>query len=247
MRKKVFILLLVATALAGTARAQTAYPDEYALRPLLLPTEMLQLRVPVVINLSAGSVGSPVNIPFEIRLGLTDELELWLFHPGNGLCLKGCGKHYNDLAVGILYSVMKERDMQLALLGALEVTSFASPALLRLDAGVDFKYIQPRFSIATSGYLGVGLNNRSANGDAIYIPFEFAYQLSPAMALFGETGLYGSTNNFGNDWTMPLGVGLNYLVQHAFDLGAEIKLNNAIGNGSSDSRLFLVYAAWRNR
>ncbi len=247
MRKLILAILLGTVAFAGTARAQTTYPDEYALRPLLLPTEMLQLRVPVVINLSEGSVGSPVSIPFEIRLGLTDEIELRLFHPGNGLCLKGCGKHYNDLAIGMLYSVMKERGMHLALLGALEVASFSSPALLRLDAGVAFKFIQPRFSIATSGYVGVGLNNRSENGDAIYIPFEFAYQLTPAMALFGETGLYGSTKNFGNDWTMPLGVGLNYLVQHAFDLGAELKLNNAIGNGSTDSRLFLVYAAWRNQ
>jgi hypothetical protein len=247
MRRIIFAVFLGTVALAGAARAQTAYPDEYALRPLLLPTEMLQARVPVVINLSAGSVGSPVNIPFEIRFGLTDDLELRLFHPGNGLCLKGCSRHYNDLAVGMLYSVVKERGMQLALLGTLEVASFANPALLRLDAGVAFKYIQPRFSIATSGYLGVGLNNRSENGDAIYIPFEFAYQLSPAAALFGETGLYGSTNNFANDWTMPLGVGINYLVQHAFDLGAELKLNNAIGNGSSDSRLFLVYAAWRNQ
>jgi hypothetical protein len=250
MRKIILALFLVAIAFAGTARAQAAYPDEYALRPLLLPTEMLQLRVPVDFNISDGADGKPVNIPLEIRIGLTSELELRIFHPVLGLCISGkpgCPKVYNDLAVGMLYSVMKERGMELAVLGALEVASFTSPAKLRLDAGVAFKYIQSQFSIATSGYLGVGLNNRSNNGDAIFIPFEFAYQLTPAFALFGETGLYGSTKNFANDWTMPLGVGINFLVRHAFDLGSEIKLNNAIGNGSSGSRLFLVYAAWRTQ
>jgi len=41
---------------------------------------MAQLKVPVVINLSKDSVASPVYVPFEIRLGLTSELELRLFH-----------------------------------------------------------------------------------------------------------------------------------------------------------------------
>jgi hypothetical protein len=140
---------------------------------------------------------------------------------------------------------LRERGSELALLGALEVTSFTNPAKLRLDVGFAYKYIQSRYSIATSGYVGVGLNQRGQNGDAIYIPFEFAFQLTPAAAIFAETGIYGATKNFGDSWTMPLGVGINYLVQHAFDLGAEFKFNNAIGNGSSDSRLILVYAALR--
>jgi hypothetical protein len=250
MKKILLPILLATVAVSVTAHAQTSYPDEYVLRPLLMPTGMFQLRVPVVFNISDGADGKPVNIPFEIRLGLTDQLELRIFHPVAGLCISGkpgCAKVYNDLAVGMLYRVMRERDMEFAVLGALEVTSFTSPAKLRLDAGVAFKYIQPRFSIATSGYLGVGLNHRSDNGDAIFIPFEFAYQITPAFAIFGETGLYGSTKNFANDWTMPLGVGINYLVRHAIDLGAEFKLNNAIGNGSSGSRIFLVYAAWRSQ
>lgn len=245
--RKTALTLLGFFALAGSAQAQSAYPDEYAARPVQLPEAMLQLHVPVVFSLAPGSFGDYVAIPFEIRLGLSPELELRLFHPVNGLCLRGCGKKYNDLALGLLYSLIRESDTDLSALGALEVTSFASPATLRLDVGVSYKYFQGAWSIAATPYLGVGLNHRDGNGDGINIPVEFAYQLSHPMALFAISGLYGSTRHFGDDWHMPVGVGLNYLVQHAFDIGAEIVLNNAIGNGNSDSSTFLVYANWRNQ
>jgi hypothetical protein len=246
MKKIIPGLFLAVLAFAGTAHAQGGYPDEYALRPLTLPTGMAQLKVPVVINLSKDSVASPVYVPFEIRLGLTSELELRLFHPVNGLCLKGCGHVYNDLALGMLYSVMKEQGMELALLGAVEVTSFVSPATMRLDAGMAFKYIHAPFSIATWPYLGIGLNHRDDNGDSINIPVEFAYQLTWPTALFFESGLFGPTKNFGDSWSMPLGVGINYLLQHSVDIGAEFKFTSFLGNGSTDGRLILVYVAMRN-
>jgi len=246
MKKIIPGLTLVVLAFAGTARAQGGYPDEYALRPLMLPTGMAQLKVPVVINLSKDSVASPVSIPFEIRLGLTSELELRLFHPVNGLCLKGCGHVYNDLALGMLYSVTKEQGMEFALLGAVEVTSFVSPATMRLDAGMAFKYIKAPFSFVAWPYLGIGLNHRDGNGDSINIPVEFAYQLAWPTALFLESGLFGPTKNFGDSWYMPLGVGINYLLQHSVDIGAEFKFTSFLGNGSTDDRLILVYVSVRN-
>jgi len=114
MRKLAPALSLAALAFTSTAHAQGGgYPDAYALRPLQLPTGMVQLKVPVIINLSKGSVASPVFIPFELRLGLTSDLELRIFHPVHGLCVsghaKGCDRVYNDLALGMLYSVMRER------------------------------------------------------------------------------------------------------------------------------------------
>jgi hypothetical protein len=251
MRKIVSVLVLAALTFTSAARAQSGYPDEYALRPLELPTGMVQLKLPIVINLSKGAVASPVFIPFELRLGLTDELEMRIFHPVHGLCIsghaKGCGHIYNDLALGMLYSVMREQGMELALLGAVEVDSFSSPVLVRLDAGMAFKYVHAPFSIVTSPYVGIGLNHRDGNGDSINIPAEFAYQLSPLTALFLESGLYGAARDFGNTWSMPLGVGINYLLQHGVDMGAEFKLDDAIGNGAGgDAREFIFYFALRN-
>jgi hypothetical protein len=252
MRKFAPALSLAALAFTSTAYAQGGgYPDAYALRPLQLPTGMVQLKVPVIINLSKGSVASPVFIPFELRLGLTRDLELRIFHPVHGLCVsghaKGCGRVYNDLALGMLYSVMRERGIELSLLGAVEVTSFSSPALVRLDAGMAFKFVHAPFSIAAWPYVGIGLNHRGGNGDSINIPVEFAFQLSWPTALFLESGFFGDAHDFGNTWSSPLGVGINYLLEHGVDMGAEFKFTNLVGNGSgADGREFIFYFALRN-
>jgi hypothetical protein len=251
MQKFVPALVFAALAVAGTAHAQGGYPDAYAVRPLQLPAGMVQLKVPVIINMSKGAVGSPVYIPFELRLGLTSELELRIFQPGHGLCVsgraRGCGHVYNDLGLGLLYSVMREQGMELALLGAVEITSFASPVTVRLDVGMAFKYVHAPFSIAAWPTVGIGLNHRDGNGDSLNIPVEFAYQLSPPTALFVESGLFGDASDFGNTWSSPLGVGINYLLQHGVDMGAEFKLTNLVGNGSgADGRLFLFYFALRS-
>jgi hypothetical protein len=246
---------IVACSLATVAAAQPAsaygdYPDEYALRPLQLPSGMAQLKVPVVINVSRDNAGRPVYIPFEIRLGLTPQLELRLFHPGRGLCVSGkshgCGHVYNDLGVGLLYNVLHEHDMDVAVLGALEVASF-DPARLRLDVGFGWKYVRAPFSIVVSPTLGFGLNHRDDNGDGLFVPAEFAFQLSPPTAMFVESGIYGDLHNLGDSIHMPLGVGINYLVTQGADIGAEFVLTNAIGHGSgTDGRLVLVYFAIRN-
>jgi hypothetical protein len=65
-------------------------------------------------------------------------------------------------------------------------------------------------------------------------------------ALFLESGLFGPTKNFGDAWSMPLGVGINYLLQHSVDIGAEFKFTSFLGNGSTDDRLILVYVSVRN-
>jgi hypothetical protein len=254
MKKFVLAAFLGALACAGTAHAQRGYPDEYALRPLQLPTEMVQLKVPLIINLSKDNVGNPIAIPFDIRFGLTDDLELDLFHqyPHGGLCIsgqsKGCGHVYNDIAVGLLYSLMRERDVDLSFFGAFEVAQFSSPSLLRLDAGMAFKFVQPQWSIFAKPYIGIGVNHRDQNGDAFKMPIEFAFQLSRPTALFIETGFYGDDlHNLGDTWFSPVGVGINYLLQHGIDMGAEFKLDRLIGNGSStDFRSFIFYFAFRN-
>jgi len=253
MKKLALAAFLGALVCAGTAHAQRGYPDEYALRPLQLPTEMVQLKVPLIINLSKDNVGNPIAIPFDIRFGLTDDLELDLFHqyPYGGLCIsgqsKGCGHVYNDIDVGLLYSLMRERDVDLSFFGAFEVAQFSSPSFLRLDAGMAFKFVQPQWSIFAKPYIGIGVNHRDQNGDAFKMPIEFAFQLSRPTALFIETGFYGDLHNLGDTWFSPVGVGINFLLQHGIDMGAEFKLDDLIGNGSTtDSRSFIFYFAFRN-
>lgn len=255
MRKAVlaaFLLVVSVLVLADAVHAQ-GYPDEYALRPLQLSTDMVQLRAPLVINLSEGSVGSPIAIPFDLRFGLSRELELQLFHqyPYGGLCISGesngCGNVYNDIAVGLLYSVMRETGLDVSVFGAFEISQFSSPTHARLDAGMAFKYIEAPWSVFAKPYVGLGLNHRDQNHDWFKMPIEFALQLSRPTALFIETGFYGDLHDFGNTWFSPVGVGINYLLQRGIDMGAELKLDRLIGNGSSsDYRSIIVYVALRN-
>jgi hypothetical protein len=247
MRQVVFLLLTVLLALPAGVRADGSYPDEYALRPLQLPEGMVQVKVPVIFNLSRGSVARPVWIPFDIRLGLSDDLELRLFHPEHGVCVRGCVHVYNDLALGVLFSVLQEHGMDLALLAAFEVTSFSAPAHLRIDLGLGWKLVHAPFSIAAWPYAGIGLNHRDKNGDSINVPIELAFQLSYPTALFLETGFYGGAPHFADTLSSPLGVGINYLVEYGLGLGAEFKLTKALGNGgNTDERQLIVYLALRN-
>jgi hypothetical protein len=245
MRKIALAVFLATLAQAEAASAAGSYPDEYALRPLQLPASMVQLKVPLDIDLSRGNAGKLLYMPFELRIGVAREVELRIFHPVHGLCLRGCGRAYDDVGFGVLVELLREQGVHLSLLGALEVTSFTEPPV-RLDGGVAFKYVHAPISIFLSPYVGIGLNHRPDNGDSINFPVEFAFQLSHPTALFIETGLYSDAHDPGGA-SGPLGVGINYLASHGVDLGAELKLNKVLGNTDAGSRLLLVYAALRNQ
>lgn len=241
MQRSFLAALLFAATSAGDAIAAGNYPDAYALRPLQVPSGMVQAKVPLVMDLSQGNEGKLIFMPFELRIGLSHELELRLFQPGTSLCLRGCGKAYNDLGIGLLYAVIREAGFDMSLFGALEIARFSDSALLRLDGGMAFKFVHAPISIFFSPYVSLGMNHREQNGDAIKVPFELAVQLSHPTALFFETGLYGPLHGSGG-WSTPFGVGLNYLVTHGVDLGAEFKFTDQ----NSDHRQIIVYGALRN-
>jgi hypothetical protein len=240
---------------ANVVAAPGAYPDEYALRPITLSGGMVQVKVPVVINLSKDLVAKPINIPLEIRYGISDTLELRLFHD-TGLCLtgkeKGCEKVYNDVGLGITASLMKDNGIELAGIGELALTQISDPMLARLDLGVAFKYISAPVSVYAAPMVYIGLNKRDAGNSKqlIAVPVQVAFQAAPNAAIFLDTGIYGPTEHFGDLYTVPVGVGANILVQHGLDVGAEFMLPMVVsgisGNKAFDSRSLIVYAAWRN-
>jgi hypothetical protein len=240
MRTRILTALLALFGIAASASAAANYPDEYALRPIQLPASMVQLKAPLIMDLSRGNAGKTIFVPFDIRLGVTDEIELRLFHPVNGLCLRGCAKRYNDLALGLLYSAFDEQGGQASLLGAFEVRSFASPVQLVLDVGLSLAYFHAPFSVRAAPYLGLPISDREHQTDWVNVPIEFAYQVSLPTAVFLETGLYGSVHD-PNGWSGPVGVGINQLLRRGIDIGAEFKLNSIIGHADTGSRLVLVY------
>jgi len=239
---------------APAVAAPAGYPDEYALRPLGVAAGMVEVLVPVEIELSKGMVAKPINIPLEVRYGLSEQLELKLFHL-TGLCLtgkeKGCTKVYNDVGLGVAYSFLKNSELELAAMGGLLFSNFSDLAM-DANVGLGVKYIAGAIGVNAAPQMWIALNKRDKRleKDALWIPVQVAYQVNPQLAPFVRTGIFGPTDHFGDMYTIPLGVGANYLLQHGLDLGAAFTLTSLVsgvsGNKALDSRELLIYAAWRN-
>jgi len=240
---------------AAAMAAPAGYPDEYALRPLNVSAGMLEVTVPVVVNLSKEMVGKPINVPLMVRYGVTEELELSLSH-STGLCLtgkdNGCAKVYNDVMIGASYSFMKDSELELAALVGLDIWHLSDPMMMAADVGVALKYNTGAIGIKAAPQVEIGLNKRDAGNvkQVIGLPVEVAFQASPELAPFLQTGIAGPTDGFADSYIVPLGIGANYLLSHGLDLGAIFTLpmvaTGMSGNKAFDSRTLTIYAAWRN-
>lgn len=253
--------------------AASGYPDEYALRPLTLAGGTFQATVPVVLNLSKNAVLKPVWIPLDLRYGVNDQLELFVSHNihatplafgGGGLCLggkdRGCTKSngdssfYNNLNVGAQFSLTKSGGIELSGIGALEIREISPDLLAAIDVGVGFKYVGAPVSIKAAPMIGIGVTKRSAdnNKEFISVPVQLAFQASPQLAAFIDTGIFGPTSHFGDLYALPVGIGASFLASHGLDVGAEFMLPALVAGSAyvSDAkgvnvRTLMVFAAYR--
>ena len=257
-----------APAPAAAPIAAGAYPDEYALRPLTLAAGTFQATVPVVLTLSKNAVLKPVWVPLDLRFGVNDQLELFLSHNvkggpmevGGGVCLGGteryCDKFYNNVNVGGQMSLVKSGGIELSGIVALEFRQLSSPMKLAIDVGVGFKYVGAPISIKAAPMIGIGANKRSdalsPNKEYISVPVQFAFQATPQLAVFLDTGIFGPTSKFGDSYVVPVGIGASFLVQHGLDVGAEFILPVALAPSAVPSdlkgvnlRSFMIFASYR--
>lgn len=257
MRSLVILSALIPLLLLGQAHAQDAspfasdgsalstgggYPDEYTLRPLVLPAGGYQVWLPVMFNLSKDSVGKPIIIPPEFSMGLDSDLTLRLYTRGSFRIRKG-DKVFNDIGLGFTYALSRGADWHFAALGAVEVNSFSSPAIASLRGGVSMKYFHSPYSVQFDPQIRAVIVHRDAMSDQVDLPVEGAYQFDSQTAFFLQTGLF-----LGDNYSViPLGIGVNYLLQHGLDLGAMFKFPNAAGDGSTvNARELWLYLRWRS-
>jgi hypothetical protein len=241
------------------------YPDAYVLRPLTVPPGMFQGTLPVVLNFSTNKIFKPVWIPLDMRFGMTDQLEFFVSHNAlgaplavgeGGLCLgksQYCPHTYNNLNVGGQFSFAKSKSFEVSGLLAAEFKQFSPDLLFAVDVGVGVKYVSAIFSAKATPRLGVGVNRRNSGNEqeAIGVPVQLALQAAPRIAAFVDMGLFGPTNQFSSQFTIPVGLGADFLPRHGFDVGAEFMFRS-LGHGSAvtgkatDSRTLTLYAVWRN-
>lgn len=247
------------------APAPVAAPagTDYVSRGLTQTAGNLQVTVPVVLNLSKELVLKPVWVPLDIRYGVTDQLEVFLAHGSangypiasdGGLCLggkdRGCAKAYDNFLVGGQFSLLKDNGIELAVLAAFVMESLDA-SLYAADVGVNFKYASGPIAIKAAPQVMLGLNKRDKGNikQTIGLPVQLAFQATPELAAFVDTGIYGPTEKFGDFYSVPVGIGASFAAMPNLDVGAEFMLPAMLtgmeGDKAFDSRMLAVFAAWR--
>jgi hypothetical protein len=248
-------------AAAAPAPAPAAAGTSYVSRGLTQSAGNFQVTVPIVLNLSKSAVLKPVWVPLDLRYGITDQLEVYINHtapigplasPG-GVCLggtsRGCAKLYNNVNIGVQFSILKDAALELAAIGALLVNSL-DPSMLSADIGVNFKYATGPVAIKAAPQLGIGVTKRDqGNKEDIFVPVQVAFQATPELAAFLDAGITGPTSHFGDLWSAFVGVGASFAVLPNLDVGGEFMLpsvaTGASGNKAFDGRLLGVFAQYR--
>jgi hypothetical protein len=213
----------------------------------------------IVIGMSSGSAGKPIQIVPNVYYGVNDQLTVGLAHNpgaeifqtnGRGLCLSGesngCAKVYNNLSLDALYSFMRSSTMDLAVHGGLDFI-FLDPLWLSLRAGVKGKALAGPLEIVFDPSINVGVTDRSAgNKELLQIPVRLGFYAMPQLNLGVSTGVFGALDGFGDNYVIPLGFGGVFGVNSQLSLRAQFTLDRiAAASGSgADFRTLSLGAAF---
>jgi hypothetical protein len=249
---------------AGADYTKETYPVRSLVdQPLTLPGGMLEIGVPVVIDISDGDTGLPDwSLPLYLDYGLTDGIQIGVFH-STGLCLageeNGCADVYDDIGGRVRLGVWR-----------------SDPAAqLSLDAGVlaqnltDGDSLNDDGGISTSGFVGlnykrtmgmfalqIGAQLSSAFNDRDLLPFTEVLSASAlgqlqffeGLAAYGLVGVDAPLNEneipgFETGVNVPVAIGAELAPFRSAAFGAEVRFPNLIGeDATADLRALTLYA-----
>ena len=206
------------------------------------------------MNLSADAVGKPISLMPSIYYGVTDRFQLGLVHdgpmrwqtrPGPGLCLtgkeNGCPEIYDNVGVDAMFGLMYGQELHLSAHATLYLTSF-DPVASALTLGVSGKiHLGDAVAVAFDPQVGFVLTDRDISDDGLFMPIEVQYQLSAPTSVKLLTGISGTLADFGDNYEVPVGLGVVRNLTENFDLGARFSFDNLLGAqaegaGRADSR-----------
>lgn len=222
----------------------------------------------VIVNLSSGAVGKPVQIVPNLYYGVNDALTIGFAQnpgaeifqtTGKGLCItgssNGCEHFYNNFSLDGLYSFMRSSTMDLAGHGGLDFVSL-DPFQMSLRLGVKGKVMAGPIVIVFDPSLNIGLNDRSSNKEVLRLPARVGFMATPQLNIGASIALIGPVDGFGDAYLLPLGVGATFAVSNMVDVRAQFTLTDLTGHstgggatgasgGAADGRAISVGAAYR--
>jgi hypothetical protein len=222
----------------------------------------------VVVNLSSGAVGKPVQIVPNLYYGANDALTIGFAQnpgaeifqtTGSGLCItgssNGCEHVYNNFSLDGLYSFMRSSTMDLAGHGGLDFVSL-DPFQMSLRLGVKGKMLAGPVVIVVDPSLNIGLNDRTFNKEVLQLPARVGFMATPQLNIGASIGFIGPVDGFGDAYRLPIGLGAMFAVSNMVDVRAQFTLTDLTGHstgsgatgstgGAADGRALSVGAAYR--
>jgi hypothetical protein len=148
-------------------------------------------------------------------------------------------------------SFLKQAGVELSGIGAFEFRSL-DPVRLAVDLGLAFKYNGGPLAIKAAAQIGLAVNKRVEQlKEFIAVPVQVALQATHGLAVFLDTGVFGQTDHFSQEYAVPVGVGAVLAVMPTLDVGAEFMLPLVVteieDDRAFDTRTLMVYAALRTK
>jgi hypothetical protein len=209
---------------------------------------MLEIRGDVSIDLSRGLVGKPVAITPGVFYGISDRLTVGLTDAR--FCLTGtsggCARIYDSIGLDAIFAFMTG-NLDVGAHGGVDLASF-DPAAAGLRVGVLGKLTSGPLAVTLDPSLRLGLTERDFNPDTLRVPIQVAFQATPELAPFLETGLGTALNGpVSGDFVVPVGVGALYSISRQLDAGLRFTFPNLVGKGgSADYRVLNVFVNFRS-
>jgi len=143
----------------------------------------------------------------------------------------------NTLAGEAILSLMRQDNYQLTVFGGLEFLTIAEPTLMRARVGFGAKYGVGNVAIPVKVGAHFGLTNRDAvaglvpwwTKDSVFVDVEPTFNVTRELAVFVHAGFGSDFTNFSDDIEIPVGVGVEYALNHNFDVGAKFEFENLLG------------------
>lgn len=192
---------LAATLLgAGLAQAQEpilvesdTWPQALTQRPLTLKRNMVEVTVPVGINMSKDLAGKPTTVAPSLYYGLTDRWMVGVRH-FSGLCLtgadEGCPNVYEDVSVDTLISFIRAGGIDLAIGGAVNAAPLQNPTTWSGEARLVARAYGGPLALTIAPTVNFGFNKRdTANKVAPYVLNLSSYNILTPFSIAGNREL----------------------------------------------------------
>ena len=260
--KSLLILLLLGLG-SATAVADEDYefgkgnwPLSVIERPLTLAGSMLEVTGDtLIINMSADTVGDPIWLAPDIFYGINNRFTVGVTH-NRGLCVSGnlCDDPYdtyNDLGIDAIYSLMRAGNLQIAARGGLAFADF-DPFTAGLSVGTIVRVTAGSIAVRIEPGLYVGAIERDTRKEMLSVPVWVQIRINNQTTAFISSGLFGPLDGFGDNYSVPTGLGATFAINNRLDVGAEFVLTNLggkddseIGKGGFDLRELIIRGAVR--